>query len=109
MATSAQTEANRRNARFSTGPRTEVGKQTASRNATRLGLFSRHVLLPGEDEQAFAEFRDGLVARLKPADALERLYVERIVAAGWRLQRAFGGEARLAMPGVERSMLQPPM
>jgi hypothetical protein len=95
MATDAQIEANRANAQRSTGPRTEAGKTSASRNATKFGLFSRHLLLPGEDEEEFIAFRDGLIARLAPADALERMFVERIVAAGWRLQRALEGEARL--------------
>jgi hypothetical protein len=38
VATAKQIEANRRNARFSTGPRTEIGKKIASRNAFRHGL-----------------------------------------------------------------------
>jgi hypothetical protein len=95
MATDAQIEANRLNARRSTGPRSDAGKANASRNATKCGIFSRHVLLPGEDEEEFNAFRDGLLARLAPADALERMYVERTVATGWRLQRALAGEARL--------------
>ena len=86
-------EANRRNAQFSTGPKTEAGKEKSSRNAIKLGLFSRHVLLPGEDEAELLALRDGIRARWKPADAMEEIYVERIVAASWRLQRALAHEA----------------
>ena len=60
MATQSQIEANRRNAQKSTGPRSEEGKQTSARNATKFGLFSRHVLLPGDDE---AEFEPALSER----------------------------------------------
>jgi hypothetical protein len=38
MTTARQIEANRANARLSTGPRTERGKARASRNARRHGL-----------------------------------------------------------------------
>jgi hypothetical protein len=92
MATEAQIEANRRNAAKSTGPRTEEGKEKSSRNATKFGLFTRHVLLPDEDEAELGALRDGIADRLKPADALEEVYVERVVATTWRLQRALSGE-----------------
>jgi hypothetical protein len=93
MATEAQIAANRRNAEHSTGPKTDAGKETSSRNAMKFGLFTRNLLLPGEDESELAALGDGIRARLRPADALEELYVERIVAASWRLQRALKGEA----------------
>jgi hypothetical protein len=93
MATPAQIDANRRNAQHSTGPRTPEGKDVSSRNATKFGLFTRHVLLPGEDEGELIALRESLRARLRPADTLEELYVERVVANTWRLQRALSGES----------------
>jgi hypothetical protein len=96
MATSAQTDANRRNARLSTGPTSEKGKANASRNAMKFGLYSRHLLLPGEDEQELTKLRDGLYARLKPVGEMEDLYVERIIAAAWRLRRTIAAEGEIA-------------
>jgi hypothetical protein len=93
MATQAQIDANRRNAAQSTGPRSEAGKAAASRNAMKFGLFSKHLLLPDEDPAELEELRDDLFRRLKPADALERLYADRVVCAAWRLRRAIAGEA----------------
>lgn len=87
MSSQAQIEANRANAQKSTGPRTEKGKQRVAQNATRHGLFSRSIILPGEDPEEFAILHDGFYARLKPADALERVYVDRIVYAAWKLAR----------------------
>ena len=58
MTTPAKVEANRRNARKSTGPRTLVGKARSSKNAVRHGLLSRDVLLPDEDPEQFDTFRD---------------------------------------------------
>jgi hypothetical protein len=94
MATQAQIEANRRNAQKSTGPTSEEGKTKSSQNALKLGLFTEQVLLPGEDGEQLQKVRDGIFARLKPADALEELYADRVVVASWRLRRALAGELR---------------
>jgi hypothetical protein len=42
-----QVEANRRNARRSTGPRTRTGRAVSCRNALRHGLLSTLAVLPG--------------------------------------------------------------
>jgi len=97
MSSQAQIDANRANARKSTGPRTEEGKKRVTQNATRHGLFSRQLILPGEDPKEFAALHDGFHARLKPADALERAYVDRIVHAAWKLAR---------IPRIEASTLE---
>ena len=47
MATKAQIKANRENAKKSTGPRTEEGKQRVSLNALKHGLLARDAVLPG--------------------------------------------------------------
>lgn len=41
MATDSQIEANRRNFRRSTGPRTDAGKARSSANATRHGILAK--------------------------------------------------------------------
>ena len=95
MATRAQIEANRRNSLKSTGPITPEGKAAVSRNGVRHGLFCRHLLVEAEDTAEFDAFRDGIYARLQPADELERLYAERIVSAAWRMRLAIKAEASL--------------
>jgi hypothetical protein len=66
MATEAQINANRRNAKKSTGPRTSVGKERSSRNALQHGLLARESVLPDEDGEEF----DALAARIRgPATA----------------------------------------
>jgi hypothetical protein len=55
MATTQQkTDANRANARRSSGPRTAAGKSKSSRNARKHGLCAENTLLPGEN---IADFR----------------------------------------------------
>ena len=51
MTSEKKTEANRRNALKSTGPRTPEGKTAVRLNALRHGLRSEEILLPGEDEE----------------------------------------------------------
>src|SRR5215211_7001331 len=52
MTSDKKTEANRRNALKSTGPKTLEGKAAVRLKALRHGLLSQEMLLPGEDEEA---------------------------------------------------------
>lgn len=95
MATTKQIEANRRNSKKSTGPKTPAGKAKVSSNAVTHGLLAQGVLLPDEDAEAFLVFADDLLADLKPDGAVERLLAEQIVDLGWRLRRLRRIEAGL--------------
>ena len=81
-AATARAEINRENAQHSTGPRTEQGKYTASRNHTKHGLFA--VRTPSEEQQRFMA---PLSAELAPANFLERELAESIAADYFRLKR----------------------
>lgn len=101
-ALSARTQANRLNAQKSTGPSTPQGKAASSRNATRHGLFCKHLLLEGESAQELAEMKDGLLRRLNPRDHMELRVCDQIIACHWKLLRiraaekdAFADQARL--------------
>ena len=56
--------ANRRNAKRSTGPRTERGKKASRFNAVRTGLFAKHVVIPVCDGDRSGEQFDKLLADL---------------------------------------------
>jgi hypothetical protein len=88
MATNAQIEANRQNARKSTGPRTAEGKAAVSQNAIKHGLWGRADVVSWEDPAEFELHREALLAELAPAGAMERMLAARIVGLAWRLQRA---------------------
>src|SRR4028118_2345060 len=87
MASDKQIQANRRNAQRSTGPKTPEGKDAVRLNATKHGLRSQEVLLPGDDGEALKELDENLRAELQPVGELENLLVDGIVAAHWRLSR----------------------
>ena len=88
-----QAEANRRNAKKSTGPRTPEGKAASSRNGLTHGLSGdKHFILEGEDPEAFLRLLQDLHDHLRPVGDSEELVVQRIAAAQWRLDRAFALE-----------------
>src|ERR687886_1382707 len=87
MTSPKKSQANRQNALKSTGPKTQQGKDVARLNATKHGLLSKEILLPGEDADAFAQLSERLRAELQPVGELEGLLVEQIIAAYWRLRR----------------------
>ena len=55
MATAAQIEANRRNAKLSTGPRTEAGKNRGRFNAPDHGCRANILVLASEEFGAYEE------------------------------------------------------
>jgi len=95
MTSDKQTQANRRNALKSTGPKTPEGKAAVRQNATRHGLLSQEVLLPGEDAAALEELGESLRTELQPVGELEGMLVDRIIAAYWRLMRLGRVEASI--------------
>jgi len=93
MATEAQIKANKKNARKSTGPKTELGKQTSSINAMTHGIFANIPILPGENEADFNELKAQIIQALKPTDAIELGFVERIIQSRFRQIRLREAEA----------------
>jgi hypothetical protein len=90
-------EANRRNARLSTGPRTEVGKNHSRLNALTHGVLSSVLVVSDKELESPAEFAELLreLARdLEPVGKLEEMLVEKIAVCWWRQQRALRFEAR---------------
>jgi hypothetical protein len=89
-------EANRANARRSTGPITEEGKAHSSQNARVHGLCSRQLHLADEEETAvFASLRAALSSALVPAGELELIHFETILHSQWNLRRCRMNEAKL--------------
>jgi hypothetical protein len=90
-----QIEANRRNARLSTGPRTPQGKAAIRFNALKHGLTAQHITLFDECAEDFEAFHAELVAALRPKGALEQALAERAVLCAWRLRRVYRFETGL--------------
>jgi hypothetical protein len=89
------TERNHLNAQSSTGPRTEEGKATSSKNALKTGLTGRTVLLPSDDRAAFEQHVKAYFDEYKPQGLRERELVQSLAETRWRLNRSFALEAAL--------------
>jgi len=72
MSTINQKRANRLNAKKSTGPKTEAGKEKSRFNALVHGLRAESTLLPGEDVNRFDQVLDSLTIAWRPQDDMER-------------------------------------
>ena len=67
VATTKQIEANRKNARKSTGPRTAVGKAASAANSLKAGLYARSQITAGEDPAALRALASQYFDRWQPA------------------------------------------
>jgi hypothetical protein len=81
-------EANRRNARLSTGPVTEEGKRRSRQNAVRHGLTAETVIDALEDAEDYKAFEMAVTADYDAQSTVERELVLRLASLLWRLRRA---------------------
>jgi hypothetical protein len=79
--------ANRENAKKSTGPKTASGKFRSCRNALKHGLESRKHLIIGEDVKEFQEMKDSYIKMLEPSNILEVEDCMQIIAMSWKIRR----------------------
>jgi hypothetical protein len=95
MATDKQIAANRRNAKKSTGPRTEQGKLHSRTNAFRHGLTAETVIKFIENADEYTAFEKAIVADYGPQTTIEHHLVVRLASLLWRLRRAVAIESGL--------------
>jgi hypothetical protein len=95
MSSQRQIEANRRNARMSTGPRTEEGKRRSRRNAFRHGLTAETVIEILEDIDDYQAFEAAIIADYDAHTAVERELTLRLASLLWRIRRATAIETEL--------------
>ncbi len=87
MATERQIQANRANAKRSTGPVTEKGKQASWQNALRHSQLSSCVVLTAESTPFFNQLMDSLIEEFQPRTANETALIETMAVARWKLMR----------------------
>lgn len=96
MTSQKQIEANRRNARKSTGAITPAGKRRSSMNAIKHGVLSSVALLPHENPRDYSFLLDGVMQEFQPKGAYEQFLVDRIATAMWK-QRRLAAAERVAL------------
>lgn len=103
MATQKQIKANRNNAKLSTGPKSGEGKEIVGMNALNHGVFSRQVLIDGESKKDFESLKMEFYNQFQPQGLLEQLFLERALAAAWRLSRVTQMESMLMNYATQKS------
>jgi len=95
MASLKQIEANRRNSKKSTGPRTPEGKAVSRMNALTTGIDAESQVIRGEDSQTLDALTLEYHQHHQPATPEERSLVDALVRAEWLQRRLARAEAEL--------------
>ncbi|TCJ39581.1 hypothetical protein [Parafrankia sp. BMG5.11] len=95
MTSEKQTEANRRNAQRSTGPRTAKGKAASSRNSLTHGVLSANAVSIYEKREIYQELLDQLIDEHDAQTAHEIALVERLANLFWRERRLAEAEKHM--------------
>lgn len=99
MTSKKKIAANRANARKSTGPKTQAGKEVSRGNSLVHGLTAEVVLLDHEDPAALEALRDAIYAEYLPTgprSAVDLDMADQLVMTLWRLRR---------IPAFERALV----
>jgi hypothetical protein len=87
MATQNQINANRENAKHSTGPVTPEGRAKSSHNAVKTGLTGQTVLLKTDDVAVYNQHLERFQTQYQPATDPEKDLVQDLADTEWRLLR----------------------
>jgi hypothetical protein len=98
----AQLIANRANAQFSSGPKTDSGRIKSSHNAVKTALTGQTILLPNDDVAAYEHLGQIFIDQYKPASDEEERLVQSLIDARWRLRRIPVLEAGIYAIGREQ-------
>ena len=95
MSSTKQIEANRRNARKSTGPRSPQGKAVSRMNALKTGIDAASLVIRGEDPAALEALAAEYCERFQPATPEQRALIDTLISSDWLLRRFRFAEAQL--------------
>jgi hypothetical protein len=95
MASQAQINANRQNAKKSTGPKTAEGKAKSRLNGLRHGLTAQTCMLVDEDPNLLLDLLEELREKYDPQDTDEEFLIERMAKARCKYNRIMPLEAAI--------------
>jgi hypothetical protein len=95
MATRKQIEANRLNARKSTGPRSAEGRGVSSQNALKTGIDAQSIIIRGEDSADLEALTAEYLERLRPRTPEQRHYLDSLIRDSWQLRRLAKADAQI--------------
>lgn len=83
------------------GPQTAAGKVVAARNSTKIGVYARQLILPGENPEEFEELESLFVADFQPSGVTEAALVHELAVLVWKKRRLEGVEHRQLMQHLQ--------
>src|SRR5437879_423445 len=95
MPTEAQINANRLNAKKSTGPTSPEGKARSSLNALKSGIDAWSHIIPGEDPAQLEALTEQFLLHYQPADPIQLSLVDILISTEWIQRRLRRVEAQL--------------
>jgi hypothetical protein len=99
--TPAKAAANAANARLSSGPRTDQGKATSSRNAVKHGFTASHPVVRPDQQDIFDGLHESLREEIAPEGALEQICFNQLLHAAWKSQSIACMEEHLMLGGLD--------
>ena len=87
MSSQLQIDANRRNSRKSTGPRTVAGKTASSQTALGSGLYAHSQIIIGENQSDFEDLAADFTSRYHPDSPVAQSLLDIAVHSEWILRR----------------------
>lgn len=85
MSSDAKIQANRENAKLSTGPVTGEGKAKSSQNARTHGLSARQLFIPEDRAEEFTSLYNAHWNEIRPVGELQAQYFEQLIHAAWHV------------------------
>jgi hypothetical protein len=84
------------------GPRTPAGKAVASQNALKAGVYTGHIILPGENEDDFLELEQQFQIDFHAQGVAEVSIVHELASLTWKRMRLERLEQRHILAQLER-------
>ena len=103
MSSQAQIDANRSNAKKSTGPTSPEGKAVCSQNALKSGIYAFSHVIRGEDPDELDALKAAFLQHHQPADPTQLALVDTLIATEWTQRRLRRIEAELWAHQLESS------
>jgi hypothetical protein len=98
-----QPGADRAHPNGSTGPRSAAGKARSSMNALKSGIYSKSLIIPGENPAHLDTLLDEYFQRYHPTVPEQRDLVDILVRSTWTLRRLSVAEAQIFAHEMDRA------
>jgi len=100
MKAAHRAQINRNNARNSTGPKSQNGKQNSAMNGFKHGLTGQRMILQDHEVDAYRRLGAALHADYQPENEIEKQLVQHIVDCNMRLNRSVAIDSNLLNAGL---------